>query len=527
MRHTNGTDTAICANGINMEIPYVSTLFVHAFSIHFYLRDKRAKRCTTILAVIRSNDKRIKLSLPIHVHPNSWDKRNERLYPTTYDAIAHNKQISDIRCYFENLCLSLYDIEKIRIRILDKFNMAYRNTKDINIRGILLDAFNLYYDEKKAKREVKQSTIDDRTKNLNTLCKIIEDMGVNNSREFLTRGYERLKEYVIDYYGGYSSAANQRCAQFAMLLNYIREKQKYLKYNIEPIKHEKFYSQKNHKTNLLDDEIEALETVQLDNEQENNVRYLFLIETECGSRNCDLTQIVNKIRGLNVGELKAYTETKENNTAIVLNTEKMRSYISQLTENHKKISTTYANRLLKQIAKKANLCRAIPSMGNKPLKDCISTHFGRHTFITNMRKKGYSPDEVIVFTGHATAEMVKNIYAHLTPEDKENEARHIISKHNNQQSQQSNSSHPQLNSLPNSIDEAKRVLNFLGVDADDYMEINNFDDLLRLVSLHEGEIIKGFDLDKILMIKEVFNQDADISTRKEHLHNLIGLWNNR
>ena len=54
-----------------------------------------------------------------------------------------------------------------------------------------------------------------------------------------------------------------------------------------------------------------------------------------------------------------------------------------------------------------------------PFWDILTTHFARHTFITNMLKKGISPERLSYLTGHTDDKMIKEVYSHLTGNDKQ------------------------------------------------------------------------------------------------------------
>lgn len=520
MKFSNNLEIGTYRIDLNENLNKVSTLFVHAFSVHFYLRDKRAKQNTSIVAVVRMGEERAKFSTKIQVQPHLWNKKDERLKPINCICIEQNKRINECRCHIEELCLSLRCINEIKAHFDDMTKTkSEKKQTDINVERILREAFRLYYIELKAKRKIAESTINNSQKQLSKLCQLINEMGKNNSRTFLANGYSQLKDFVIEYYEGYTSGANQKLELFARLLNHIRSKQNYIQYHIEPINHIKISSQQTFKDALTDDEIKALENVKLDNENENNARYLFLIECECGSRNSDISQVVSLVKGLEIGSVKAYKETKEGRTAVAVNTEKLQLYISRLTHKHNKMDCAYIDMLLKKVAKKAELNRIIPTMNNKPLHECISTHFGRHTFITNMRRKGYTEEDVVKFTGHATSEMVRKVYAHLSNEDHENEARHIITKVEHKQLQQqptAPTAKPQR--FPTSVAEAKEVLQFLGIETTS----DDIGVLLGTIIIHERYIL---DLCRnkidIETIKDLFNTSISLDERCKALQILV------
>lgn len=522
MKDSKNCSIATYKDTFDNDTTKVSTPFAHIFSIHFYLRDKQAKNHTSVLAVIRQKNRRIKISLSLRVHPLQWDYRKERLYLSDSASLEYNRQLSHIYCHIENLCLSLHDITKVKTYFSDGFSMAKRqNKEEVNVERVLKEAFRMYYTEKKAKGEAKDSTISDRQKRLNKLCRIIKDeMGLNSSSRFLSNGYEELKDFVIDFYGDYTSGANGMCELYAILLNHVREKTKFTKYCIKQISHKRFNTQKKFKTNLLDDEIKALEDIQLHDSKENDVRYRFLIEAECGSRNCDLTKIVELVKGLDINKkTKAYKDLKEGRTAVVVNTEKLRFYISQLTHSHDKISCTYANELLRTIARKANLSRVIETMDNKPLYDCISTHFGRHTFVTKMRKRNFSEETVIKFTGHASTDMVRRIYSHLSEEDHEEEVERILEEveNRNKQLNQEYNSQREVR-FAKSIEEAKQILLYLGVETSE----TKLGKLLSMICLREYDILEKCKHNiGITEIKDIFNTDLPLKDRCECLSDII------
>ena len=54
----------------------------------------------------------------------------------------------------------------------------------------------------------------------------------------------------------------------------------------------------------------------------------------------------------------------------------------------------------------------------KPLYKLVHTHTARHSFITNMCRKGVPKEDVILATGHENTKMIDEVYAHLTQKDK-------------------------------------------------------------------------------------------------------------
>lgn len=54
----------------------------------------------------------------------------------------------------------------------------------------------------------------------------------------------------------------------------------------------------------------------------------------------------------------------------------------------------------------------------KTFLECISGHTGRRTFITNKVLQGWTPDKIILYTGHANTNMIRDIYDKTTRQQK-------------------------------------------------------------------------------------------------------------
>lgn len=67
---------------------------------------------------------------------------------------------------------------------------------------------------------------------------------------------------------------------------------------------------------------------------------------------------------------------------------------------------------------------------------------------------------------------------------------------------------------------AKKVLNYLGADVDEFIEIDDINELLEMIGYHHTIIRKKYG-SIICDVKEIFNKYADPKMRKQHLHNLL------
>ena len=191
---------------------------------------------------------------------------------------------------------------------------------------------------------------------------------------------------------------------------------------------------------LLDNEVAAIENCSGLTPVEEEYRDVFLLHLECGQRVSDLAKLLTGNYKVKQGKKYKYivvSTTKENINAIIPITPKVTMLMDKI-KNHKLVdpkefeektkgkgNNTY-NEAIRRIAKKAGLDREIVKIDStqkevrKPLYKTLSSHDARCTFITNMIRKGVSPERLCRMTGHANDEMIKRVYAQLTVEDEIN-----------------------------------------------------------------------------------------------------------
>lgn len=471
------------------------------------------------MLVVCVSSKRYKISTQCQVVPSYWDNVREcPLISVNEEMNEHNQRVYEQLTLIKKEVNGLFSIlqkgdETINVqREIEKI-MAKRKAKEsrkeeINIEAILREGFRKMYAEKQANREVKESTLNQQKTTLNKLIENIKNIEGYNKIEFLSQdGYEDLKEYLCET-NGITKYQSEQCRMYAEIMNYIHRKRDYRKYPITYIHHIGFGSQKNFKDALTDDEVLTLENVELDNEMDNYARYLFLIECECGQRYSDIKKIIDN--PMNAGELAMIETKKYGVIASVYFTDKLLEYIKKLP-NIQPTRNTYRLHL-KKIAKDCKLNRPIKGFQNKPLCEVISSHFGRHTFITNMCRKGYSYSDICDYSGHKSDDVVKKVYAHINEEDKKKQ---ILAKR-----KKIEGSNEKNNQYVQDIEEAKNILAFLGVDVLEYQDEKDFSLLMAMIGRKEGELIAKLGIENVTPIKEIFNEKKTLKERANKLRQL-------
>ncbi|MDE6255467.1 MAG: hypothetical protein K2M39_04670, partial [Muribaculaceae bacterium] len=188
---------------------------------------------------------------------------------------------------------------------------------------------------------------------------------------------------------------------------------------------------------LTQEEINKLKSLKLEGRLED-VRNIFLLQCYCGFRFGDLPLVLDSknLREIEGIKYAVFMTTKKGITSQTpLNhpayfpeaLEIYERYVDRPPFNSKQ--TALYNRALKRIAKLANLDKelTITSTGGGKKKDTvklyddISSHTGRHTFITNcVRYKNIDSNTLKNITGHADIRQIESTYTNLQEEDKIN-----------------------------------------------------------------------------------------------------------
>lgn len=213
------------------------------------------------------------------------------------------------------------------------------------------------------------------------------------------------------------------------------------KSKIEPIRDKRTQEEKrDNGIALTSEEIERLVNIDLTERKKLvTARDMFLLQCWCGCRVEDLPLLLT---GANITKdsdgviHSTFVTQKRGITSIIpLNTlfpraiDLVEKYVNNCPVSTRHDQMKYNGRL-KELAKLAGLDRKIKYTGQRggkkhvdvnPLYEVISSHDGRHTFITNcIREKGLTPDKVKLMSGHADTKLIESVYTNLTREDSKN-----------------------------------------------------------------------------------------------------------
>ena len=434
-------------------------IFYRESTLRFHLRAPKTSRPTLIFLATCIDGKRYKISTKVRVYANQWDQERQLAVISNVQSKQDNRnntiannQLNKLRGYFsefiEYICNN--NVDDIA-ETLKKFINRDMAKKKINLVYIAADALEYYHSY--VKPSIKDSTKRQSESLLSEFGRFVDTLREKDKtmQIFSQRGLNMYKEYLIDKMNkskdddsmrNFGVGQLNRCgAIIALLINKVLVPQEKAPSPVVWIKVDdpRREDQMGH-IPLLDNEVAAIESCSGLTPVEEEYRDVFLLHLECGQRVSDLAKLLTGNYKVKQGKKYKYivvSTTKENINAIIPITPKVTMLMDKI-KNHTLVdpkefeektkgkgNNTY-NEAIRRIAKKAGLDREIVKIDStqkevrKPLYKTLSSHDARCTFITNMIRKGVSPERLCRMTGHANDEMIKRVYAQLTVEDEIN-----------------------------------------------------------------------------------------------------------
>lgn len=434
-------------------------IFYRESTLRFHLRAPKSSRPTLIFLATCIDGKRYKISTKVRVYSSQWDQERQLAVVSNVQSKQDNRnnkiannQLNKLRGYFsefiEYICNNNVDDIAETLKQFINRDMAI---KKINLVYVAADALEYYHSY--VKPSIKDSTKRQSESLLSEFGRFVDTLREKDKtmQIFSQRGLNMYKEYLINKMNkskedgsrrNFGVGQLNRCgAIIALLINKVLVPQEKAPSPVVWIKVDdpRREDQMGH-IPLLDNEVAAIESCSGLTPVEEEYRDVFLLHLECGQRVSDLAKLLTGNYKVKQGKKYKYivvSTTKENINAIIPITPKVTMLMDKI-KNHTLVdpkefeektkgkgNNTY-NEAIRRIAKKAGLDREIVKIDStqkevrKPLYKTLSSHDARCTFITNMIRKGVSPERLCRMTGHANDEMIKRVYAQLTVEDEIN-----------------------------------------------------------------------------------------------------------
>lgn len=437
---------------------------VTLISVNFNLRDNKAKKETPLYVVIyfyneNGQKKQLKIATNKKVLPLLWDAKKQQpiiycpsieltneqranqanlLQYITYikctliggytynmDAlrqIIYNKveknNLEKTTNSFSGLTFNSYiptvninSINNIKLNNMNK-NLNQFETKSNELATTMIDnAFNSFCQ----KRQQKESTKIDYIKHLRVWKNWVNETNQPNTIEL----FKRAKFYAYKQYlqanGKSNDNINRKCQLLAALIREISETEQGIINGITPVNFTETKTVKEKKDALKYNEIEALKNVEISNKNETFCHDVFMLQLATGQRISDIYTLITGDYSTDVEYINLPTK-KCSKMAQIEVTDDVKYYLNKVRTYSipsEKCLEQKINKTIKILAKKANLNRVFEG---KILCDNITSHYARHTFITNKLIEGYSAEEVAQMVGNSAKEILKT-YSHLTNEN--------------------------------------------------------------------------------------------------------------
>lgn len=515
-------------------------VFTSDISGRFNLRKPKSKTQTPLYFVIRFKGKQYKIPTNVKVNPQHWSKSKQiAIISNVYSERENmnNKIVNDkISQYLQKykelkdyLCSQVVEDLIPFIKKSMYQNMGKTKKKDMSITKMIEDAYETYY--KEIKPQTKERSIESRKYKLEHFLTFIREKHIDNDlKALMQQEYNDYKKYLLSKVEkgeiGYEYV-NDSCLLIKTLVNDVLIGIKDNKFNLTPLSYQKIKDTRKLSERggfaLNYDEIEAIKNCKAKTETQENFRKAFLIQLAMGCRISDLNTLLNKdyeiVKDRNGVGIKYLTKKREISAFIpvapiiknypsiteTLLSEDFPKFTEKQLKNDR-LLTCSMDRHLKNIAKQANLDRIIESkdsslaLQKKHIFECITSHCARHTFVTTAWRQGVDKEVIINATGHTDTQMIDEVYSHKSLEDKIEKSLEYAANHNKQSNDiQANAIDGNLlyekgkelgrkdkeNEL---INDAKKVLTFLGVPSSEWVDENDIKKLELLINKRDHEI---------------------------------------
>jgi integrase len=405
--------------------------YYNEMQCHFNLRQPKSSRPTKVYCVVYVDGKQLKLSTGLKVYSNQWDKykqcaiidnrmneeskRNNLILNDKI--IAMRKQFSEIKLY---ICNHLETNITLMIKTMNK------EEKKVNVFKQFEDVFYELADTK------KEST---RKQYLTEWTTVKELFKVDKFEEL---NYQRVIDFKKDQND--KSVKTVKNGYFVIInsvLKAINNKDIFdysnLLSKISGIKFPPEKANDDGKVALTDEQIQLIENLQLSKPKDILIKDIFLFMCYTGLRESDACQDFNDIKdiALKNGNFEVMQKKEERSHNAIVSFA-LNPHIKEILDAHNwnlqfksiAVISSYIRNVLSNIDEfYVNTTLKVQKMSgtvtiNGKLIDFIGGHTGRRTFITNLKRNGYSNEEVAVFTGHTDLDMIAKVYDKTTTDEK-------------------------------------------------------------------------------------------------------------
>lgn len=390
--------------------------------IKFYLRDKKSLNSTAIIMTLFYENNRVKIATGCSIPPNMWSDRKQRSKVTIEfkEAIEINDKLDLLESVMLSLLKKYRDEnyhpspEKIKADLLRQNNVPLKSK---NARTFW-DYFNQFLDDK---RKIKLDVREYHNSLRKHLLKVEEKMGKQLSFNMISNESSGFYEEWIHYL---TFVAINADGDPGLKPNTIGKENKNLKAffnwcfdkNITNRFSTKCYTaimEDVDKIYLTEDDLLAIEAVELIEPSYQIVRDLFLIGCETGLRYSDFSRLTDHdIRNNELHIIPQKTKKSIGRKLIIPMSARFQQILSKyngVLPNYEKNNLTKFNKIIREICDAAHLHDEIKfyreiagktiTVTKKKFEE-VTSHTCRRTFCTLKFLKGMPAQAIMKFSGH-------------------------------------------------------------------------------------------------------------------------------
>ena len=408
-------------------------------SVNFNLRSPKAKTATPLYMVVyyvsEGVTKQAKIPTGRKVLPALWDSKRQQPIMVNKGIDLTNKQLreqAELTAYITQARILVYseknlNFDEIKESITQQSsnndmspvtNQFIKSTRTAKATKLISEALASYVKD----RKLKETTANEYQKNVKVFFGWIVSTNQRDSAKALSQSSFNAFVEWMKAAGNSPQNVNKIASVIRQLIKYIAGSTQGSKYGITPVTYTPIKQVKEEKKcELTKEEIEAFKAVKVKNDKQQYYKDVFLLQLLTGQRISDTLKLIKgdyKVQKGTPCNTIILTTIKCNTTSYITETKevtellkKIRSNKENETENEKDTSLT---RYLKVFFTRANITRLTPS--GKPLNEEISSHFARHTFVTQRLREGYKYEQVGKMIGDS-ALMIEKVYGHPTDTD--------------------------------------------------------------------------------------------------------------
>lgn len=408
-------------------------------SVNFNLRSPKAKTATPLYMVVyyvsEGVTKQAKIPTGRKVLPALWDSKRQQPILTSVHIDLTDKQLreqAELTAYITQARILVYseknlNFDEIKESITQQSsnndmspvtNQFIKSTRTAKATKLISEALASYVKD----RKLKETTANEYQKNVKVFFGWIVSTNQRDSAKALSQSSFNAFVEWMKAAGNSPQNVNKIASVIRQLIKYLAGTQAGSKYGITPVTYTPIKQVKEEKKcELTKEEIEAFKAVKVKNDKQQYYKDVFLLQLLTGQRISDTLKLIKgdyKVQKGTPCNTIILTTIKCNTTSYITETKevtellkKIRSNKENETENEKDTSLT---RYLKVFFTRANITRLTPS--GKPLNEEISSHFARHTFVTQRLREGYKYEQVGKMIGDS-ALMIEKVYGHPSDED--------------------------------------------------------------------------------------------------------------